>query len=262
MRFYCDFPLQVNVNNARLSRMNSIQPAKAIDQSPTNFQDIEVSGRKQLEIILESLGETLIDFIPIASNLMNFVRKEEEKLNAVRMAAFLEQLSGKMASQEDFKRSLIKLLTSNTGLVLFQKTVRVLNRDNFEKEFIKLLANSLAKITNVDVEKMFEKLNYVLSQIEKLSAQALILLSKYQSWKGFPLQRATGMGSGIICPDWDTQVASHFVRQTHLLDAGMLERVTHVFHELESNGMIHNETSTKSVELTEIGREVYEQISC
>lgn len=223
------------------------------------LEEIELSEEEQTLLLAKTGATAAIEMVPYVGGLIGLTNKFSDALDKKKLEKLLVILREKMNSQEQFSAAINKLITNVYGLTLFQKTIQILRKDNNE-DFIELLSNVVHNICREDFERMFDQLNYILSQIEKLSAQALLLISKYEEWKGIRLERATGMGSGIICPDWDSQLTMYFVNKMGLSDQGKITRINHAFHELESNGIIHTTRETKSVDLTNIGREVYEKI--
>lgn len=233
------------------------------EQSLTKFNpldDIQLTEEEKALLLTETGVNSAIEMIPYVGRLIGVTNKFSEALDQKKLEKLLIMLRGKMDSQEQFSGAIKKLITSGCGLTLFQKTIQILRKDN-DEDFIRLLSNVLQNICKEDFEEMFDQLNYVLSQIEKLSAQALLLVSKYEQWKGLRLNGATGMGGGIICPNWDKQVTTHFMNNMSLNDDGIIRRVNHAFRELESSGIIHLTKETKSVDFTDIGEEVYQKIT-
>ena len=224
------------------------------------LEDIELSDKERALLIADTGISSGIEMIPYVGQLIGLANKFSDALDKKKLEKLLVILRKKMDSQEKFSAAINDLITNVYGLTLFQKTIQILRKDNNE-DFIELLSNVVHNICSEDFERMFDQFNYILSQIEKLSAQALLLISKYEEWKGIRLERATGMGSGIICPDWDSQLTTYFVRKIGLSDEGKIGRINHAFHELESNGIIHTTRETKSVDLTSIGRELYEKVT-
>jgi hypothetical protein len=104
---------------------------------------------------------------------------------------------------------------------------------------------------------MFLEINYVLSQMEKLSVQALLLISKHTSWEDVRFERATNMSGQLIVGDWSIQVANHFAAKTNMkVDPKSVKRLAHCFLELQSNGIAQLNNEAKSFELTQVGQEV------
>lgn len=225
------------------------------------LSEIKLSEEKLDELLLETIGEASLESIPIAGKLISYVQKYKEKLDKARTAIFLETYKKHSESQDEFNDSLRRLLTSNAGLILFQKTIRILNKDSYDSNYIDLLATSLKNISDKDFEKLFDEIDYVLSQIEKLSPQALLILSKFESWQKCSLDRATSMSGQIIVGDWDMQVATFFASNNPgTYDENAKERIAHAFRELENIRLV-TLTEDRHVGLTPIGTEVYTQIS-
>ncbi len=242
------------------SHQNSLVKAKSNVIDP--LRGIELSQEKQNKILLETVGAKIFERIPLFGGLINFFQTYRDKIDAAKLAVLWEKLREKMQSQEQFTEAINRILSSNTGLNLFQKIFKILNKDHFDPEFVDLLASCLKNMSVSDLDKMFEELNYTLSQIERISVQALIILSKHQFWNGVRLERATNMSGQLIAGDWDNQVSNHFAAKIGMsTDKKGIERLAHTFRELQANGLTMLNNQTRSVDLTEIGKDVFELIS-
>lgn len=223
------------------------------------LEEIELSKEEKALLLTKTGASAAIEMVPYVGGFIALTNKFSDALDKKKLEKLLIILRGKVGDQEKFSVAINKLINSGFGLTLFQKIIQILRKDNNE-DFIDLLSNVVKNICEEDFEKMFDELNYTLSQVEKLTAQALLLLSKYETWRGVELERATGMGSGIVCPDWDSQLTIYFAKNAGISGESKFGRINHAFHELDSNGMIHTTRETKSVEITNIGRDVYDTI--
>lgn len=234
------------------------EQAEITERDP--LQDIELSNEKQDELLLETFGESLAERVPILREIIGYTHKYKEKVDSARLAIFLNKVEDKLGSHDAFLGAMARMLTSNAGLTIFQKTTRILNNDNFDEDFIDLLAVTFKNVTAKDFESMFEELNYALSQIEKLSAQALLVLSVYEVWQKTKLQGGTTMSEQTIVGNWEGQMANSYANSIGMTDDRMKKRLAHAFCELENNGIVFL-TPEKRVGLTPIGQEVYDLIT-
>jgi hypothetical protein len=113
-----------------------------------------------------------------------------------------------------------------------------------------------AKTTNIGtvLPRAIEEEMYTLSQIDRLSPQALILISKYDVWREVNIQGTTTT-SGFTMGDWAPQVTRFLTTKmggTNLHAGG---RINHSFRELESTGMLA--LTGHQLKLTAFGLEIY-----
>lgn len=235
-----------------------INPCQIKKDDP--LQNIELSDEKRNELLIKTFGEALLKKIPLLGSLIDHAQQYQNKVNSARLAILLSKFEEQLSSLETFRNALSKLLTSNAGIILFHKTVRIVNNGNFEQEYIELLAKALRYISESDFEDLFNEHDYALSQIEKLSPQALLLLSNFESWKGVLLQGSTTMSGQTIVGDWDVQATNFFVRSKSINDERIKKRIAHAFRELENYRMLYL-TKNKNIALSPIGTEVYGYIS-
>lgn len=224
------------------------------------LQSIQLTEEKRNELLLETFGEALLKKIPLLGSLIDHAQQYQNKVNSARLAVLLSKFEEQISSFEKFRDILGKLLTSNAGIMLFHKTVRIVNTGNFEQEYIELLAKTLKHISESDFEDLFNEHDYALSQIEKLSPQALLVLSSFESWRGISLQGGTTMSGQTIVGNWDDQVTNFFARSKNIEDERIKRRLAHAFRELENNRMLYL-TGNKNIALSPIGTEVYGYIS-
>ncbi|MBI3124471.1 MAG: hypothetical protein HYZ10_08700 [Ignavibacteriales bacterium] len=160
--------------------------------------------------------------------------------------------------QEDNQKALTDLkmfLTSAQGNTLFNKILRILDDSPPDIELSKHLGNSLKYIVGSKFEELFEKHKYALSQIEKLSPQALSILSDCDNYPLITLNSFTASGPRITS-DWLPSFAIAYSRAKNVTRQEIIERISHSTNELINNRFIealqHNGNQAKCV-ITNVG---------
>jgi len=236
------------VKNDVKTKTVSVNPLKGIDLSEEAVD----------AVLSETIGETILGLIPGVEKLVNFLGTYQEKLDNARLLILLKEFKEKHESSEKFQESLKKLLASPSGLNLLQKIVRIVNAGVMDLKLIKLLATTLKKISDSDFKEMFEEHNYALSQIEKLTPQALLLLSDNSNWPGINFSSTTtsGVTSG---KGWDTCFATLYSNRKGMPNERARRRITHSINELKNNHLIGLEAT--HLPLTDIGEEIFKYLS-
>lgn len=237
---------------------NEIQKADDPDLEPPDLlAEIDLSNETRDKLLAETVGSTVLSLIPGVDKLVSFAESYKSKLDAARLALLLHFLEQKIGNLEQFQDRLKRLLTTSTGLIIFQKVVRISGAGVYDEEHIKILANVLKKVSESDFEELFEEHNYALSQIEKLSPQALLLLSEYSSWPTISFSSSTMSGT-TAGSGWDVDFANQYSKDKGITDANVKLRIGHVLHELEGNSITVLEA--KRISLSPIGEMVHKYL--
>lgn len=209
-------------------------------------------------ILAKATSETIISSIPVLNKLFEWTERidqasREEKLKAllieyIEYTVHFESLNDAVAG--------LKLLTSTRGgQTLFRKIIQIIDKGTEDIEWIRLLAMVLQRISETEFEKYFDAQMFILSQIDRLTPQALIILSKYDIWKKVNIQNTTTTSGKTVSGDWVSQATMFMRRYLNIKDLETGARVNHSFCELESSGMI--ELSGHQLKLTAVGIEIY-----
>lgn len=209
-------------------------------------------------LLLETAGEAIVALIPGVSDFLNPFKVYQQKLDDARTLILLNEFKQKHEKSERFQEALKQLLTSPFGVSLVQKILKIVNAGAVDLKYIKLLAVVLKGISDSDFKEMFEEHNYVLSQIEKLTPQALLLLSDSRNWPGIAFASTTtsGVTSG---KGWDTAFATLYSNRKGMPDERTRTRITHSINELKNNHLIGLEST--HLPLTDIGGEVFKYLA-
>ncbi len=226
------------------------------------FAGIEIPPEQMEEVIAGATAGTLvgavISNIPIIRELREWSERIDEGVKEEKLQILLRQYNDRFSSQKETLEKLKYLTATSAGKVLLSKVIHLLDRA-IDEESISLLATVLENMTNSEVEKQFEQHSYVLSQIDRLTPQALIVLSRYETWKSCSLSGSSTTSKHTVLGDWDYQAATFLATQLKITASDVHLRLAHSFQELESLGTIVLDGST--IALEPIGKEIYGYIT-
>lgn len=235
-----------------------IKTGNKIEQVDDLFEGIDLPEDTADVILLEALGESIVENIPVIGKVANFFQSAQEKLDQAKLMILLKGFRHKHDSNEEFQNAFKKLIGTPAGMALIQKVVRIANAGIIDQRYIGLLANVLKNISDSDFKEMFDEYNYTLSQIEKLTPQALILLSDHSNWPGISFSSTTtsGVTSGS---GWDESFATLYSNRKGKPDQKTRNRISHSINEIMNNHLI--DLKADNLPLTSIGNEILKALS-
>jgi hypothetical protein len=222
------------------------------------IENINLSDEDSDNLLLETVGESFIGLFPFFDKIGKFLDSYQQKIDKAKLIILLKKFEDRHDNSEKFQEALKKLLTSPYGLSLFQKILRIVNANAVNLDYIKTLAIVLKRVSDSEFKDMFEEHNYVLSQIEKLTPQALLLLSDKHNWPGidFPSTTTSGITSG---KGWDTSFSTLYSNRKNMSDDKSVTRIAHSINELKNNHLVGLERD--HLPLTVIGEEIFRYLS-
>ena len=228
------------------------------DDIPATVDDIELSEEQIEGALLEATTATIGANIPLIGRLFEFTERIRQAEKEEKLKMLLANFSSRFQSINEAMAKLNLLTSTRKGKILFSKLVDLLDKDTGEEEWIGLLANVLNDMSDANIEQRFKERSYVLSQIDRLTPQAMIVLGKYEQWKTVSLSGTTTTSKHTVSGDWDSQASTFLARTISITDSATILRMAHSFLELQSTGMILLDGSF--IKLDIIGAEVYRSI--
>ncbi len=218
-----------------------------------------LSSDKEQEVFVDALVSYVVGvvgtFIPGLAFLTIWRQKRQDK----KEAEVLKALKKELVVQAQSVANISNLLKNPKGFVLFNKVQYIVRSTELEDENFgelgKLLARILIHISEKDFETLFSEISYAISRIERLSPQALFLLSDSRAWPKVSVGGTT-TSDVTLSGKWRITVSTAYLHDKGLDDKTMTGRVAHSFGELESGGFAMV-SKDKRVVLTDVGEEVY-----
>lgn len=244
------------------SKKESLTKIKSTNSLPIalELEKIELPMKKAQEVLKDALTETVGSSMPIFGKILEFTERVNQGVREEKLNILFQEYSSHFESIDQSISNLSFLLVTRSGQILFQKVVQILD-NNTEEESIKVLANVLKNIKTEEIEKHFQEYSYTLSQIGRLTSQALIVLSKHYLWETVSITNTTTTSGQTVSGDWDEQAAWYLYNRRPVKNPNkmVVSRMSHSFRELHSAGIIT--LSGQLLKTTDIGREIYRMIS-
>lgn len=198
----------------------------------TDEVEAEITKSKAKKLVrdkvlgLFKVGEIVSEFLNWNESLDGDLREAKKEY---LLAEYFEQNENNSLAISELK----KFLSSPQGNTLFNKILRVLDDSPPDIELAKHLSLALQHIVKSDFYKLFEQHKYALSQIERLTPQALSILSDYRNWPILSIGSYSASGSKITS-DWLMEFSQAYSTQKGINESEMQNRVRHSINELIS----------------------------
>lgn len=222
------------------------------------LEEVGLDSQQIAGVLGKATTGSIVSSIPGFNKVFEWIERVDQASREEKLKTLLVEYKERFESFED-AISRLKLLTATRGgQTLFRKVIQIVDKGDEDQEWIRLLAIVLRRVSEAEFEKYFDAQMFVLSQIDRLSPQALILLSEYDVWRQANIQNTTTT-SGQTMGDWVPQVTM-FMRQKKSVDnLEVGARINHSFRELESTGMV--DLKGHQLKLTAIGLEIHQAIT-
>jgi hypothetical protein len=132
---------------------------------------------------------------------------------------------------------LVSLVTDPAGSVLFNKILAILVDNPPDDEQFDHFAAALKYIIQSDFGRLFEQHKWAVSQIEKMTPQALSILADNANWPTVTLGTVETVGTKVVS-DYNDEFAVAFARQKGISDVPRIKRLKHSIGELTGGHFI------------------------
>ena len=238
------------------------------DRGMSNVLDSRLSKREEFQALSKTIINYLLkgsayaleSFGVVGSGIaFGFWTEFQNQRERIKQVNVLKELRILLHQNESRISDITNLLNSGIGFLLFSKIALLVRNSEPEDDeyfpiFSKLLARCLLNISKQNFEILFSKIHYLVSRIEKLSSQALLVLSENRDWPTIGLGGTT-MNDVTLSGHWESDFARAYLESKEIADKDMIARVINVMKELEIGGYV-KVSPEKRIVLTEIGKEV------
>lgn len=222
------------------------------------LEKISLDSQQIAGVLVEAFKGSIISSVPGINKLFEWVERFDQGSREEKLKMLLTKYTERCNSFED-AISRLRLLTSTPGgQTIFRKVLQIVDKGAEDQEWIRLLAVTLERISDEDFNKYFDAQMFILSQIDRLSPQALIVLSKYDTWKEVRIN-STSTSSHQTMGDWIPQVTQFMRTKLGIESLEVGVRINHSFRELESTGLVI--LKGHDLKLTAVGLEIYRVIN-
>lgn len=200
---------------------------------------------QEFEIIKEQTGKIIVDKLlgtfkvgEVISTFLNWNDEVDEEIKKAKKSILLKRYFNMADNHEDAIYKLKNFLMYPQGNVLFNKILRILDENPPNLDLIEHLSSTLKYI--VSDEKfytLFEQHKFALSQIEKLTPQALTILSDFSNYPSFKLGMIVTEGNKVTS-DWSPKFAKVYCKKKNIDSKELIKRISYVISDLETGGYI------------------------
>ena len=218
----------------------------------------EVRSNATLNIVKDKfLGSFKIG--EVISTILEWSDDVNNQVKEAKKSVLLDEYLNKIDKQEDSINKLKQFITQPKGNVLFNKILMILEDYPPDLELIAHLAKALRYMVNNDnFGKMFEQHKFALSQIEKLTPQALTILADYKNYPTFNLGMSMTFGIKVTS-EWHDKFIEAYCNRKNITSIEMKSRIAHTIVQLESQGYIEafkKDDNTIVCEVSQIGKDL------
>lgn len=192
----------------------------------------------------------------VVNTILNWNDEVDADLREAKKEYLLAQYFARAEADSQAIGALKNFLTSAQGNTLFNKMLRILDDSPPDEELMRHLSVALRRIVDSEFSRLFEAHKYALSQIERLTPQALTILADERSWPLVGLGAHFASGSKVTS-DWLVEFVGAYTRSKGISDQAMIGRVQHSVNELIAGRFIEAhlvKEKTARCQTTEIGR--------
>lgn len=235
------------------------------------LNSVSILPEQEREIVRDSTVKTIRDKLlglfkvgEVISTILKWDEEIDKEISNAKKSVLLEQYLNKVDQQENSINRLKMFLTAPQGNVLFNKILRILDDTPPDAELIEHLSTALKYIVNEsDFHRMFEKHKFALSQIEKLTPQALTILADHRNFPSFQLSNAITFGPKVTS-EWNSQFVHTYCNNKGITQEDLVSRVSHVIIQLQTQGYIEAfklQNNKYSCEVSDIGKDLLPYIT-
>lgn len=237
---------------------------KTLDE---RFEKIKLDENKENDImkeqgikVLRDKGLSLLGPLgEIISTTITWNEEVNENLSDAKKLILLEQYFNKADEQEKAVDMLKDLLISPQGNTIFNKILRIIDDSPPDPELTEHLSTVLKKIVESgNFEELFEQHRYALAQIERLTPQAITIISDYRKWPPIQLNTSVSFGAKVTS-DFYTEFTLAYSQLYEIKDPSKLKRIQHSVIEIQRLGLMeaYNSSGRDTLcRLTDVGQDL------
>ena len=175
----------------------------------------------------------LFSITDLINTFYKFNEETDKAIKGIKRDKLLESFFDLSESNQETVSQLTAFLTNPSGNVLFNKIIRIVDVNPPDIDLVNHLSMALYKIVNSEFESLFSEHKHALSQIERLTPQALTILSDSANWPMFYLSSSETMGN-LVTSDWVDEFSEAYARNKGITDPSICLRISHSILELHN----------------------------
>ena len=199
----------------------------------------------------------------IVSEIINWNESVDDDLKDAKKEYLLAQYFEQNEQNEQALSQLKEFLSNPQGNTIFNKILRILDDSPPDIELASHLSSALDFIVTTRFSQLFEQHKYAISQIEKLTPQALTILADNKSWPLITLGSYSATGTKLSS-DWLIEFTDSYCQSKYIHDEGVKTRVRHSINELISTRLIEAHLAGEKIAkciVTQVGKTILPYIN-
>lgn len=236
------------------------------------LEEFKLDEEKEKEIIAEKTLTTVVEkslgllggFGDAVVAILNWNEEVNQDLGEAKKMLLLEQYLNKADDQEKAIKMLKDFLVNPQGNTLFNKVLRIMDDSPPDQELMAHLSSALKQIVEYgNFDALFDQHKYALAQIERLTPQALTIISDYEAWPPVRLGATISFGPKVTT-DWYSEFTTAYCQVKGVTDDNKFKRVMHSVIELQRQGFMeafNGESDMAHCRLTHVGYDLLPYIS-
>ncbi|WP_394548143.1 hypothetical protein [Priestia aryabhattai] len=210
--------------------------------------DIELSEEEKKGIkkrnFMSSVGSALVNTLGGWLNpVIGYFKGVDKDISNAKKNKMLTNVVYELGHTKDSMEDVVEFLSSPEGAILANMSSRIL--DNYPPDsdkiavLSKVLANIIKTFKDEKFSALFEKHKYALSQIERLTPQALVILANSTTYPDFPVDTDELLNEGsVIRTEWCYDFSRAFCNKKGIDEPDVINRVNHSIMLLIQEGYI------------------------
>jgi hypothetical protein len=158
-----------------------------IDSIKIESSEAEAQARKAGEKLLRDKIAGLFKVTDLINTFLKWGEETDKAIRGIKREKLFEQYLNLSDQNEAAISQLKEFLSNPSGNALFNKIIGIADDSPPDIELLQHLSTAMYHIVNSDFEALFAEHRHALSQIERLTPQALTILSDCASWPPFRL---------------------------------------------------------------------------
>ena len=245
----------------------------------SRLSDVEIGSEKEIETIktsskeaVKEVGRGMINSMPVLSSLskaafvfMDWNKKLDANLEDVKKQMLLEDYFNKSDNHEKAIENLKEAMTDVYGNALINKIFRMLSDYPPDGDWFTHLRMTLEKICEAkNFEKLFDIHKFNLGLIEKMSPQALSIITDANNWPEFQFNFSGMSIGGKVTDQFQFPFAETYARKKGIEEPIKVERIVHIINDLQNGGFIEcysRQGQHYKLRLTNMGRSLFEYLT-
>lgn len=222
------------------------------------LEKVKLDSQQIAGALVKATVGSITSSTPVFKKFFEGIERFDQAKREYKLKILRKEYSERFDSLDEATSQIKLLVATRGGQTLFRKIIQIIDKGDEDQEWISLLAIALKKVSETEFEKYFDSQMFILSQIDRLSPQALILLSEYDIWKQVKIDGTTTT-SGQTMGDWIPKATKFVIQKKGIDNLEVGARINHSFRELESTGMV--DLKGHQLKLAAIGLEIHRAIT-